>query len=1070
MFSKFFIHRPIFACVVSILVILLGAVAYTRLPVEQYPELAPPIVRVEAFYPGASARTIADTVAAPIEQQVNGVEQMIYMQSTSSDGRYSLDVSFETGADIDLAAVLVQNRVSVAVNKLPEEVRRQGVTTKKQSTAMVGVIAISSPDRRYDDIFLSNFVTIRLVDEFARLYGVGGSAIFPAKEYGMRVWLDTDKLKARNLTVTDVNNAIREQNVQVAAGVVGRQPAPAGTDFELTVNTLGRLSDPEQFADIIIKREEGGRVVRVRDVARVELGARDYTTMARFNGLPAAVMPIYQLPGANLMATAQAVEKKLEELKKDFPEGLEGKLFYDSSMFIKSSMKEVQHTILEAFVLVFLVVLVFLQNFRATIIPTLAIPASLIGTFLFMAVLGFSINMLTLFGLVLAIGIVVDDAIIVVENVERVLAESHGKLTVVQATEKAMGEIFGPVIAITLVLMCVFIPTAALPGITGEMYRQFALTIAASTALSGINALTLSPALCALLLKPHDHDKKHGPVGRLLRLPATLFNKSFDFASRVYAGFARISCKAAILTLIGFGATIAFTVHMYQRVPTGFVPEEDLGFVIVAAQLPDGASLERSQAVIDRASEIIQEVEGVQDVTTLGGFSVLDGQGVTFANAWVVLEPWDVRTEKKRGIREIVGEIQRGVAPIQEASFLVFSIPAISGLGNASGFEMKLLDRASVGRATMEQAANEVIGAAFAQSKIAYAFTSFRDGVPQVFADIDREKALKMDVPLSSIFQTLQTALGGAYVNDFNAFGRTFQVNTQAESRFRLAAEDIRKLEVRNKAGQMLPLGSLVTIRDDQGPERVVRFNMYEAATVNGVPAPGASSGEAMAVMEGIAADKLPQGMGYSWFAMSYQEKMTAGQGSIIFLLAIILVYLILAAQYESWTAPLSVILSIPLVVLGALLALTWAGLDNNVFTQIGLVLLVGLGAKNAILIVEFARQNRQQGKAIIDSAVEAARQRLRPILMTSFAFILGVLPLTLATGAGAAGRRSLGTAVMGGMIGVTILGLFFTPALYVTVTWIAEKLGGKPKPPTPGTPSDASAQSVLATSSAKAH
>ncbi len=1051
MFSKFFISRPVFACVISIVIVLLGAVAYMRLPVAQYPDLAPPIVRIEAFYPGANARTVADTVAAPIEQQVNGVENMIYMASTSSDGRYSLDVSFETGTNIDMAAVLVQNRVAIAVNKLPEDVRRQGVTTRKQSPALVGVIAISSPDGRYDDIFLSNYMTIRMQDEIARLYGVGGINILPAKEYGMRVWLDTLKLKARGLTVTDVNNAIRQQNVQVAAGVVGRQPAPAGTDFELTVTTLGRLSDPEQFKDIVVKRGEGDAVVRVRDIARVELGAKDYTTLSRFNGKPSAIMPVYQLPGANLVETADLLQKKLEELKKDFPEGLQGDFFYDASMFIKASMEEVKHTLIEAFVLVFIVVLVFLQNFRATLIPTITIPVALIGTFVFMAALGFSVNMLTMFGLVLAIGIVVDDAIVVVENVERNLA--LGAATVKEATERAMGEIFGPVVAITLVLMSVFIPTAALPGITGEMYRQFALTIAASTLLSGINALTLSPALCAVLLKKHDPHHKPGPIGRLVRLPATIFNKVFDAVTAVYAAIARRLGKAAILTLVLFAGVLFYTGYRYTSIPTGFVPEEDLGFVVVSAQLPNGASLERSQAVIDRVQGLVSDVEGVQNVISLGGFSILDGNGPNYANAWIVLKPWDERTKTGRGIRQIMAEIQRETAAIQEAQFLVFSLPAISGLGNASGFDMRLVDRASVGTAGLDNAVRETVQAALTQSKIGFAYSGYTPAVPQVYADIDRDKALRRNIPLPGIFDTLQTALGGTYVNDFNLFGRTFQVNTQAESQFRLTPDDIGRLEVRNAAGDMLPLTAVATIRDSVGDQKVARYNMYESATVNGFPAPGVSSGEALNIMEQVAADKLPQGVGYEWTAMSFQEKRIGTQGAMVFALAIILVYLILAAQYESWTAPLSVILSIPLVVLGAVEGLTLAGLDNNIFTQVGLVLLVGLGAKNAILIVEFARENRAEGKGIVDSAVEAARTRFRPILMTSLAFILGVLPLVLATGAGAAGRRSLGTAVMGGMIGVTILGLLFTPALYVAITWTAEKLSPRKAPPADGKP-----------------
>ena len=1050
MFSKFFINRPVFACVISIVTVLLGAVAYFRLPVAQYPDLAPPIIRIEAVYPGANARTVADTVAAPIEQQVNGVERMIYMASTSSDGRYSLDVSFETGSDVDLASVLVQNRVAIAINKLPEEVRRQGVTTKKQSPALVGVIALSSPDSRYDDIFLSNYLTIRIQDEVARIPGVGGTNIIPSKEYGMRVWLDTTKLKARGLTVTEVNQAIREQNVQVAAGVIGRQPAPEGTDFELTVNTLGRLTDPEQFKDIVVKRDPSGAVVRVRDIARVELGAKDYSTLSRFNGKPSAIMPIYQLPGANLVETADLLQKKLEELRKDFPEGLEGDFFYDASMFIRASLEEVQKTLIEAFVLVFIVVLIFLQNFRATLIPTLTIPVALIGTFVFLAALGFSINMLTMFGLVLAIGIVVDDAIVVVENVERNLA--LGAATVKEATERAMGEIVGPVIAITLVLMSVFIPTAALPGITGEMYRQFALTIAASTFLSAVNALTLSPALCALLLKKHDPHHKKSALGRLVSLPSRIFNAAFDAVTAVYAAIAKGFARLALVTLVLFAAVLGYTAYRYNSIPTGFVPEEDLGFVVVAARLPDGASIERSQRVIDRVQQIASDVDGVKSVISLAGFSILDGNGSSFANAWLVLEDWESRTKSGRSINAIMAELQQKTAPIQESTFLVFSLPAISGLGNASGFDMRLVDRAAAGVPAINQGVQELVQAANTQSKIGLAYSGYSAGVPQVYADIDREQALRRGIPLPVIFDTLQTALGGAYVNDFNLFGRTFQVNTQAEAKFRLTPDDIGRLEVRHANGQMLPLSTIATIKDSVGDQKVARYNLYESAAINGFPAPGTSSGEALNIMEQVAADKLPPGIGFEWTAMSFQEKRIGSQGIMVFALAIVLVYLILAAQYESWTAPLSVVLSIPLVVIGAVEALALAGLDNNIFTQVGLVLLVGLGAKNAILIVEFARVNRAEGKPIVDSAIEAARTRFRPILMTSISFILGVLPLVLATGAGAAGRRSLGTAVMGGMTGVTVLGLIFTPALYVAITWTSEKLR-LAKPPAPKSP-----------------
>ncbi len=1034
MFSAFFIRRPVFACVISILIVLLGGVAYFRLPVDQYPDLAPPVVQVTVTYPGANAQIVADTVAAPLEQEINGVDRMIYMSSTSREGGYELNVSFEPGVDVDLAAVLVQNRASIAEPRLPEEARRLGVTTRKQSTALVGAISVASPDGTYDDLFLANYMAINMRDEIARVYGVGGVNIIPAKDYGMRIWLDPEKLKARELTVTDVNAAIRDQNVQVAAGVIGRQPAPKGQDYELVVTTRGRLVEPEEFADIIVKREPGGRIVRIRDIGRVELGARDYSTLATFNGAPTAVMVVYQLPGANLVEVADRVKATLERLRQDFPEGLRGEFFYDSSMFIRASLEEVNKTLLEAFVLVFLVVLVFLQSFRTTLIPALTIPVSLIGTFLVMALLGFSVNMLTMFGLVLAIGIVVDDAIVVVENVERNMSEFH--LAPREATLRAMGEIFAPIVSITLVLMSVFLPAAALPGITGEMYRQFALTIAASTALSAVCALTLSPALCAILLKGHDADHRPGPLRRMIGLPAAAFNAAFGWVTRGYTGAARLLIRLFPLTLVAFAAILVLTWGAYTRVPTGFVPNEDLGFVVVAAQLPDGASLERSQDVIRRVAEIARQTDGVANVGALAGFSLIDGQSPTVANAWCVLEPWDVRTKKNRGVEAIMGDLWARVGAIQEAQFLVFSLPAIRGLGNTSGFDMRLQDRGSLGRAALQQAVDEAVAAANAQSRLRFVYSTYRAGVPQIRLDIDREKAIKLGVPLARVFETLETALGSEYVNDFNLYNRTFQVNTQADARFRLKPLDILRLETRNTAGGMVPLGTLMTIGDSIGPERVTRYNLYPSATINGGPAPGASSGEAIALMEQIAADKLPVGggMGYEWSSMSYQEKLAGGQAGLVFGLALLVVYLILAAQYESWTAPLAVILSVPLVIIGAMAFLFYRGLDNNVFTQIGLVLLVGLGAKNAILIVEFARANRAAGKGIVESAVEAARTRFRPILMTSFAFILGVTPLLVATGAGAASRRALGTAVFGGMLGVTVLGLLFTPTLFVVV------------------------------------
>lgn len=1044
MFSKFFIDRPIFASVISVLIVLIGAVSYFGLPTAQYPDLAPPVIRVEALYPGANARTIADTVAAPIEQEVNGVDGMIYMSSVSSDGRYQLDVSFKTGTDVDMAAVLVQNRVSIAQAKLPEDVRRQGVTTRKQSTAFVGVVTVYVPEpEKYpelDDLYLSNLLNIRWRDEISRIPGVGAVNIMPAKDYSMRVWLDPEKLKARDLTVGDISAAIRTQNVQVAAGALGRSPAPTGTDFEYVVTTQGRLTTPAEFAKVIVKSMPGGGVVRLSEVARIERGARDYSTLATFNGRPNAVMPVYQLPGANLVDVAGLVEAKvMEELRGTLPQGTEAKFFYDSSMFIKASLHEVFKTLFEAFVLVFVVVLLFLQSLRATLITAITIPVSLIGTFFIMRLMGFSINMLTMFGMILAIGIVVDDAIIVVENVERNMKE-HG-LSAKDATIRAMGEIFGPVVAVTLVLMSVFIPTAFLAGITGEMYRQFALTIAASTGLSALCALTLSPALCAILLKS-THGGKTFILFRPFAWAGRAFNWIFDRITSAYVWVANGLTRIAVVSLLLLAGFLALTGWVYGKVPTGFVPNEDLGFVVVAATLPDGASLERTKRVIDQVSELARGVDGVQDVVTLSGFSVIQGQGTNYGNAWIVLKPWDERYAKGRSIDAILADLNVAVSPIQEAGFLTFSLPAIQGLGNTSGFDLRLQDRAVVGRDALQGATDATIGGAFGQPQILAAFSGYRAGVPQLYLDIDREKVIRMGVPVTSVFDTLQTYLGSSYVNDFNEFNRTFQVNTQAEAKFRLTPDDVTRLDVRNASGQMVPLGTFVEVRDTIGPDRIERYNMYESATVNGIPKPGASSGEVMGVMEELLKTSLPDGVGYEWSAMSYQERLAGGQGVIVFALGLLLVYLILAAQYESWTIPLAVVLSVPLVIIGAAVALWYRGMDNNVFTQIGLVLLIGLGAKNAILIVEFASANRAKGMPIRESAILAARTRFRPIIMTSLAFILGVTPLLIATGAGAASRRALGTAVFGGMIGNTLLGLLLTPALYVVVQWSAERLG----------------------------
>ncbi|MDX2199583.1 MAG: efflux RND transporter permease subunit, partial [Phycisphaerae bacterium] len=802
--------------------------------------------------------------------------------------------------------------------------------------------------------------------------------------------------------------------------------------LELQINAKGRLLDPGEFGNVIIKTGPNGEKTLLKSVARVELGASGYSLRSLLNNKKAVAIPIFQSPGANALQLSTDVRNTMDELKRNFPDGLEYSVVYDPTVFVRSSIKAVVVTLFEAVLLVVIVVILFLQTWRASIIPLAAVPVSLIGTFAVMLALGFSINMLTLFGLVLAIGIVVDDAIVVVENVERNMM-LH-KLGAREATIRAMGEITGPIIAITLVLMSVFIPAAALPGITGQMYRQFALTIAASTALSAVCALTLSPALCALLLKSHESHAKPAWWTLPQRTLARWFNQFFDGLTALYAGFARLGAAAAPLSLAAFGLVLWWTFTGLSRVPTGFVPNEDLGFVMVAAQLPDGSSLERADAVLKRVSEECRKVDGVKDVTGLTGFSVLEGQGSVYANAWIVLDDWEERTKHHRDVETIMNDIRARVGPLQEAQFLVFGLPAISGLGNTSGFDIRIQDKQGLGRELQQQIVEELCGKAMTQSKIMFAFSGFRSGVPQLYLDIDREKAIKLGVSLPTVFQTLQTHLGSAYVNDFNLRGRTFQVSTQADHAFRVKPQDILRLEVRNERGQMVPIGTFTAVSDTLGPDRVTRYNMYTAAAINGIPAPGASSGEAMQVMEDIAKQSLPKGMGFEWTGLSYQERKAGSQGLMVFGLGLVLVYLILAAQYESWTTPLSVALSVPLVIIGAVLALQYRNFDNNVFTQIGLVLLVGLGAKNAILIVEFARENVARGMTPLDAAVDAAKTRFRPIIMTSLAFILGVTPLLTATGAGAASRQALGTAVFGGMIGQTILGLFFTPMLFVVV------------------------------------
>ncbi len=1045
MFSRFFINRPIFASVIAILIVVAGVVSLVSLPVAQYPDITPPMVQVTANYPGADPQVVADTVAQPIEEQVNGVENMLYMSSTSaSDGSYTLQITFDLGTDIDMASVLVQNRVAWALAQLPEEVQRQGVTTKKASTTLVTVLCVYSPDKRYDDLYLTNYVTIRIKDQLSRINGVGAVNVYPSKDYSLRIWLDPNKLKYRDITTNDVVNAVKQQNVQVAAGQLGQPPAPPGQDFQLSVNTLGRLSDVKQFENIIVKAAEGKRITRVKDVAAAELGGQQYSTFSYLNGVPAATIVVYQEPGSNALQVADKVNAVMEKLKKRFPQGLDYKVVYNTADFVRASIHEVVATLFIAFILVFIVVYIFLQDWRATLVPAVTIPVSIIGTFSVMALFGFSINMVTLFGLVLAIGIVVDDAIVVVENVERNMREFG--LSAKDAALRAMSEISGAILGITLVLMAVFIPAAFMGGISGQLYRQFSVTIAASTFFSALNALTLSPALCALVVRPHQ-----GKRNVFFRA----FNTGFDKFTGYYTRLVSLAVRRVALMLVLFGGLLAVTYFGFTSIPTGFIPAEDDGLVLLNVQMPDGASLQRTRALSVRLGEILKNTEGIADSSVLGGFSIIDGASPNFGLGFAALTPWDERLKKGRSKTVIMEELAAKFAKIQEGIVMAFSLPPIPGLGSSGGFQMEVQDLGDSGLDSLQKATDTLCETAATQASLAATFSTFRANTPTIFADVDRTKALELGVPLQSVFDTLQTYLGSTYVNDFNKFSRTWQVNVQAAGKYRTKPEDIKRLWVRNKKLEMVPLGTLVKVEDALGPQRIVRYNMFPAAAINGIPAPGVSSGQALNIMEDLAKAKLPSTMGFEWTGMAYQEKAAAGKAGIVFGLAVLVIMLILSAQYESWADPLAVILIVPLGVLGAVVAVMSRHMDNNLYTQVGLVLLVGLSAKNAILIVEFARDMRAQGKGVLEGAVEGAKLRFRPILMTSFAFIMGVLPLVIATGAGAASRQALGTAVFGGMIGVMILSVIFTPVLYVMVQevseWLRRIAGSRSTPPADG-------------------
>ena len=1052
--SRFFIDRPIFAGVIAVFITVMGLFAFPLLPLSQYPEIAPPTITINTAYPGASAETLAETVAAPIEQEVNGVEGMLYLMSSStSDGAVAITVTFQPGTDLDAAQVLVQNRVALAEPRLPEQVRQIGVTVNKQESGFLLILGVTSPDGAYDNDYIGNFANSTLRDRLLRIEGVGAAQVFGGGNYAMRIWIDPDRAAARGLTGPDIVAALRAQNVQAAAGSIGQPPFDTNAAaFQLPVQVQGRLTDPEQFGNVVIRTDAEGRVTRVRDVARVELGAQDYGIRGFFDGERGVGVAVIQQPGANALGTAERVLAEVDAIRAELPPGVDISVPYNPTDFVAESVTAVEHTLFEAVVLVVIVVLVFLQTWRAAIIPIVAIPVALVGTFAIQLMLGYSINSLSLFALVLAVGIVVDDAIVVVENVERYIREG---LSPKEAAYRSMQEVSGALIAIGLVLVSVFVPTMFVPGIPGIFYQQFAVVIASASVISLLVSLTLSPAMAALLLKPHKaHDehaeRRRGVWGSVLYYAGwggRKFNEGFDWLSDKYGRFTARTVRMGMVMLIIYAGLLAMTGWRLTATPSGFIPEQDQGFLIGVIQLPPGSALERTEAVMHRASDIIRNTEGVNGTVAFAG---LDGTSFSFgshaATIFVRLDPHDERT-REQSAAALAGAITGAASQIQDAQVFVIAPPAVQGLGNGNGFQMMIQDTSGAGYRALEGSTFAMMGAAFqSPDQVQQVFSTYNTGSPRITADVDRDRALIMGVQPSDVFSTMGVYLGSSYINDFNYLGRTFRVTAQAEPSARDDIADIANLRTRSASGEMVPIGSVATLRNDSGPARIVRYNLFPAAELQGQAAPGVSSGQAIQIMEAMAQQTLPAGFSYEWTGLALQEQQASGGAALVFLMAVGFVFLVLAAQYEAFTLPLAVVLIVPMCILAAMVGVNLRGLDNNILVQIGLVVLIALAAKNAILIVEFAKQAEERGADRFQAAIDAAKTRLRPILMTSFAFIFGVVPLMTAAGPGAEMRQSLGTAVFSGMLGVTFFGLVFTPVFYVLCRWLASRMPGGEK------------------------